>query len=158
MLPLEGDRKPVPLLRTPFNEGQGSFSPDGRWIAYTSNESGRGEIYARPFISSGPSGPSFGEGKWQISKDGGTAAKWHSDGKEIIFHGPTGAPLAVDVTASGSALQIETPKQLFMAPNTAGWDVSYDGKRFLMIISPGQQNHTQTQIIVVLNWQAALRR
>ena len=63
-----------------------SFSPDGRWIAYRSNESGRGEIYIRPFVASGSSGPSLGEGKWQVSRDGSTAstAKWRNDGKVYL--------------------------------------------------------------------------
>jgi serine/threonine protein kinase len=72
ILPTQGDRKPVQLLATNFNEADAIFSPDMRWIAYSSNESGRTEIYVRPFVSSGPSGaPSFGEGKWQVSSPNG---------------------------------------------------------------------------------------
>jgi serine/threonine protein kinase/Tol biopolymer transport system component len=158
MLPLEGDRKPVLLLGTEFNEFEGSFSPDMRWIAYTSNESGRDEIYVRPFVSSGSSGPSLGAGKWQVSKDGGAGAKWRADGKEIIFHGPppNGSPMAVDATGSGSAFQPGVPEQLFAAPVNIGWDVTADGKRFLMAAAPGQQP-TAEPITVVLNWQTALK-
>jgi Tol biopolymer transport system component len=75
VLPLEGDRKPVLLLGTEFDERGGSFSPDMRWIAYDSNESGRYEIYVRPFNASGSSAPSLGAGKWQVSKDGGNSAQ-----------------------------------------------------------------------------------
>ena len=158
VLPLEGDRKPVQLLRTEFNEANGSFSPDGRWVAYVSNETGRNEIYVRPFVSSGSSGPSLGEGKWQVSKDGGTNPKWRADGKEIIFSfGP--AMMSVDVTGSGAGFQMGTPKQLFQSPPNNGWDVTGDGKRFMMIVAPNQGvQAAPTPITVVLNWQADLKK
>jgi serine/threonine protein kinase/Tol biopolymer transport system component len=158
VLPLDGDRKPVLLLSTEFNEQQGNFSPDMRWISYTSNESGRSEIYVRPFVSSGASTPALGEGKWQVSKDGGTSAKWRGDGKEIIFTGPNNAVMAADVNVSGTAFQIGTPQKLFTAPAHRGFDVAADGKRFLMTVSPGQDQSTQTPITVVLNWQADLKK
>ena len=110
VLPLEGDRKPALLLGTEFNEFQGSFSPDMRWIAYASNESGRGEIYVRPFNASGSSAPSLGEGKWQVSKDGGAFAKWRGDGKEIVFAGSGNALMTVDVNGGGVAFQMGTPQ------------------------------------------------
>jgi Tol biopolymer transport system component/predicted Ser/Thr protein kinase len=159
VLPLEGDRKPALLLGTQFNEREGSFSPDMRWIAYTSNESGRPEVYVRPFLASGPTGaPSLGEGKWQVSKDGGTLAKWRAGGKELIFRAPNGMPMAVDVNATGAAFQAGVPKQPFaLPPNVGDWDVTADGKRFLAAVPPGQQA-TQTPITVVLNWQAALQK
>jgi hypothetical protein len=164
VLPLEGDRKPVLLLGTEFNELLAVFSPDMRWIAYMSNESGRYEIYVRPFIAgstgaSGPSGPSLGEGKWQVSKDGGAWPKWRADGKELIFSAPNGSPMAVDVSSNGSAFQPGVPKQLFAAPEgLAGtWDVTSDGKRFLMAIAPVQKA-VDEPITVVLNWQAALKK
>jgi eukaryotic-like serine/threonine-protein kinase len=104
VLPLEGDPKPVLLLGTQFNESQGSFSPDMRWIAYTSDDSGRSEIYVRPFISSGSSGgfslgPTLGDDKLPMSKDGGTLPKWTADGKELIYRAPDGSPMAMDVSA-----------------------------------------------------------
>src|SRR5579863_3331488 len=164
-LPLEGDRKPVLLLGTKFSEREGSFSPDMRWIAYTSRESGRFEVYVRPFLASGASGasgtsgaPSLGEGKWQVSKDGGTLAKWRADGKELIFRAPNGSPMAVDVTTTGAAFQAGVPKQLFaLPPNVGDWDVTADGKRFLAAVPPVQQA-TVTPITVVLNWEAGLKR
>ena len=162
VLPLEGDRKSVLLLGTEFNEREGSFSPDMRWIAYTSSESGRPEVYVRPFTASGASGssgaPSFGQGKWQISKDGGGLAKWRADGKELIFRAPNGSPMAVDVTTTGAAFQAGVPKQLFaLTPNVGDWDVTADGKRFLAAVPPVQQT-AQTPITVVLNWEAGLKR
>jgi serine/threonine-protein kinase len=154
-LPLEGERKPVRLLATEFNEGNASFSPDMRWIAYQSNESGRAEIYVRPFTASPPA---LGQGKWQVSKDGGTLARWRAEGKEIIFRAPNGAPMAVDVSGSGAAFQSGVPKQLFPPPaGTGDWDVTADGKRFLIAIAPSQQTNDEP-ITVVLNWKASLKR
>ncbi len=162
-----GDREPVLLLGTDFNESLGSFSPDMRWIAYVSNESGRGEVYVRPFVasvSSGPgsSEPKLGEGKWQVSRDGGTNPRWRADGKEIIFNASTGAGvpiMSVEVNGSGAAFQMGTPKQLFLASGNSGWDVTADGQRFMMIVSPGQgQQGPPTPITVVLNWQADLKK
>jgi eukaryotic-like serine/threonine-protein kinase len=161
VLPLQGDRKPVLLLATEFTEGQGSFSPDMRWIAYTSNESGRAEVYVRPFIPSGPSGmPALGEGKWQVSKDGGQSPKWRGDGKEILFQAPpTGTrKMAVDVKANGAAFEIGIPQQVFQSPLDYGWDVTSDGKRFLMSVLPQGQQAAQVPITVVLNWPALLRK
>jgi Tol biopolymer transport system component len=165
VLPLQGDGKPVLLLGTPFTEGLGSFSPDGRWIAYLSNESGRFEIYVRPFVA-GPSGPpSLGAGKWQVSKDGARAATnlgpphWRSDGKEIIFMGPNNAMVSVEVNGSGAGFQIASPKPLFTAPANNGGDWTTDHKRMLLT-APVEQGKpaAQTPITVVLNWQTDLKK
>jgi serine/threonine protein kinase/Tol biopolymer transport system component len=160
VLPLQGDRKPALLLGTEFNESQGSFSPDMRWIAYTSDESGRREVYVRPFLASGPSAaPALGEGKWQVSKDGGDYPTWRADGKEIIFQAPPNgtAKMAVDVKASGAAFEAGIPQRLFLAPIDYGWDVTADGNRFLLAVPQVQQN-AQVPITVVLNWPAILKR
>ena len=156
-LPLEGDRKPALLLGTSFNETEASFSPDGRWIAYRSNESGRGELYVRPFVASGPS---LGEGKWQVSRDGAAGAipVWRTDGKELAFMGPNGSVMAVEVNGSGTAFQMGTPTQLFNLLGYTGWDASADGKRFLMTVGPRQEQNSQTPITVVLHWQADVKR
>jgi Tol biopolymer transport system component len=166
VLPLEGEHKPVPLLATKSNERCGSFSPDGHWIAYKSDESGRWEIYVRPFVASTPSGvPSLGPGKWQISKDRAAhlatdvAAgfpRWRADGKEIFFGGPNGSVMAVEVSTIGDVFQPGVPKQLFTLPPNAGpWGVTSDGKRFLAPVSLGAQA-SRTPITVVLNWRAEL--
>jgi serine/threonine protein kinase/Tol biopolymer transport system component len=155
VLPLGGERKPVQLLATEFSEGNASFSPDMRWIAYQSNESRRDEIYVRPFTASGPA---LGQGKWQLSKDGGTQPRWTAAGKELIFMTTNGSVMAVDVSASGAALQVGTPKLLFNAPPNDGVDVTADGKRFLILTSPGQQQNTAAPLTVVLNWEADLKR
>jgi Tol biopolymer transport system component/predicted Ser/Thr protein kinase len=163
VLPLEGGRKPVVLLATQFNEGGASFSPDMRWIAYESDESGRFEIYVRPFLAhpesdKTPSGaPSLGEGKWQVSRDGGDSPKWRADGREIIFQAPPygTAKMAVDVKANGAALEIGVPQRLFQAPIDYGWDVTPDGKRFLLAVPQGQQS---APVTVELNWPALLKK
>jgi serine/threonine protein kinase len=157
VLPLEGDPKPTALLATPFNEGYPIFSPDGHWIAYVSAESGRNEVYVRPFLASGPT---LGEGKWQVSKDGAATSlpRWSGDGKELLFMGSGNAMMSVDVSGAGPAFQMGTPKQLFTVPPRSGWDVTADGKRFLMAVEPGQLQTTQPPITVVLNWQADLRK
>ena len=122
---------------------------------------GQIKIYVRPFIATGPgsSEPRLGEGKWQISKDGGIFPRWRADGKEIVFHSAAdGSPVAVDVSENGTAFQAGVPKQLFTAPAGVGdWDVTADGKRFLMAVPLGAKTADEP-ITVVLNWQASLRK
>ncbi|HJU61452.1 MAG TPA: protein kinase, partial [Candidatus Binatia bacterium] len=89
VLPLFGDMKPYPVLATEFNETHGRFSPDGRWLAYVSNESGRNEVYVQSFPASG--------GKWQVSTTGGAQPQWRSDGKELFYMAPDRRLMAVDV-------------------------------------------------------------
>jgi eukaryotic-like serine/threonine-protein kinase len=160
VLPLQSARKPVLLLASEFSEEGATFSPDMRWIAYSSNESGRFDVYVRPFAASGPLGaPSFGEGKWQVSKDGGKDPFWRAEGKEIIFQaGPDGtAKMTVDVKTNGAAFEAGIPRQLFQAPIDYGWDVTPDGKRFLLAVPQGQRPN-EVPINVVLNWQADLKK
>jgi eukaryotic-like serine/threonine-protein kinase len=80
-LPLDGDRKPIPVVKTQFDEFGGAFSPDGRWVAYVSRNSGRSEVYVTAF----PSGP---KGRWQVSTGGGDQPKWRGDGTELYYEGP----------------------------------------------------------------------
>ena len=111
-----GERKPVLLLGAVFNEWGARFSPDGHWIAYVTNETGHREIFVRSFIASGPSGvPAVGEGKWQITKDGGNYPKWRADGKELIYDDfpESYVKTAVEVNANGSVLEFGTPQRLF---------------------------------------------
>jgi eukaryotic-like serine/threonine-protein kinase len=160
VLPLEGDRKPISFLQTPFAEGWGAFSPDGRWIAYISTESGNIEVYVRPFApSSGDaSGGGAGtSGKWQVSKGGAIAARpfWCADGKEIYYRAPSGAIMAVDVTTS-PAFQIGRSRRLFDVLANLAIDVPRDGKRFL--IGMPQQDSGPQAITVVMNWQAGMKK
>ena len=106
-----------------------------------------------------PGVPALGEARWQISKDGGAQPKWRADGKEIIFQGPPQgtAQMAVDVKANGPIIEPGVPQRLFTAPENFGWDVTGDGKRFLLAVAAGQQN-TSPPITVVLNWPALLKK
>lgn len=162
LLPLGGaaDRKPVRLDNSEFNEVYGRVSPDGRWIAYHSDESGRDEIYVRPvdvalLTGSSPAGVPPVTGKWMVSKGGGTAALWRRDGKELFYLGLDGSAMAVEVS-SGESFQAGIPKVLFKVPQgVLFWDVSPDGKNFLMAAPSA---NTQPKFAVTLNWQAALEK
>ena len=164
MLPLSGDRKPVPLLHTPFQESQGQISPDGKWLAYHSNETGRQEVYVQPFPQ--------GTGKWQVSTNGGLSSRWRRDGRELFYmsQASRGKMMAVDVKASGAAFEAGAPKDLFDSgyinlPHGSGinpyhtYAVSPDGQRFLIPrpVSNDQQT-AAAPIVVVLNWLEALKK
>ena len=151
-LPLFGDGKPYALLQTTFSESQGHFSPDGRWFAYTSNESGRNEVYVQSFPPSG--------GKWLVSTGGGAQPHWRRDGKELFYIAADRKLMAVAVTA-GSGFETGAPKPLFQtqvvrydAPNR--YEVRPDGQRFL--VNSPMEEVSQTPITVILNWTAALKR
>jgi eukaryotic-like serine/threonine-protein kinase len=166
LLPLGGgaDRKPVLVEHSQFNEANGRFSPDGRWIAYHSDESGRYEIYVRPFdpssaMGTSPAGATPVTGKWMVSKDGGNTAVWRGDGKKLFYLSLDGTAMAVDVSTSG-VFQAGVPKALFKVPHgVLFWDVSSDGKRFLMA-APGANANSSVPppFTVVLNWQAGLKK
>jgi Tol biopolymer transport system component len=164
VLPLDGPngvpRKPVRLLASEVDEYEASFSPDGRWIAYTHYKWPRPEIYVRRFIASGNSQPTLGADTWQVSLDGGERPRWRSDGKEIVFRTPRhdALPMMVKVATNGADFQVvEIARALFTPPPNNGWDVTADGQRFLMLVAPAEQNRP-TPVTVVLNWQAALKQ
>jgi serine/threonine protein kinase/Tol biopolymer transport system component len=153
------DHKPFPVVRSDFNEAIARFSPDARWVAYESNESGRDEIYVRPFdppAGSSPSGATSISGKWMVSKNGGSNPIWRRDGKELFYLSSDGFVMAVDVNTSG-VFQAGIPKQLLKTPpGVLFYDVSADGKRFLMpspLVTSADSSFT-----VVLNWQSALKK
>jgi Tol biopolymer transport system component len=155
-IPLEGDRKPIPVLRTEFNELFGSFSPDARWIAYVSDESGGVEVYVRPFSPSSAAGTPTAAGKWQVSK-GAAAARpsWRGDGKELYYVAANRQVMAVDVTTSPT-FKAGLPQLLFDIGANPFGDVTPDGKRFL-IAMPAVDN-AQVAINVMLNWTAGLKK
>jgi len=131
--------KPVRFLGTQFREGNAKFSPDGRFVAYVSNESGSNEVYVRTFPD--------GNGRWQVSVGGGGNPRWRRDGKELFF-GRGGLEVrSVDVTP-GATFQATAPKVLFNVPFN-GIDVSADGKQFLL--GTTTQSAENDPIIVVLN-------
>ena len=105
VLPLDGDRKPFVFLNTPFDERTAEFSPDGKWVAYQSTESGRWEIYVRPFPGPG--------GQWQVSTSGGSQVRWRPDGKELYYIAPDGTLMAAALAVSGAAFEPGVPVALF---------------------------------------------
>jgi Tol biopolymer transport system component/predicted Ser/Thr protein kinase len=152
VLPLTGDRKPVPFLETQHGESQARFSPDGRWVAYTSNESRRSEVYVRPFTVPGAA-PTV-DGKWQVSRNGGNTPAWRDDGRELIFRSLPGSPMGVDVKPMPTTFHAGIPRQLFPIPPVP-WAVTGDGQRFLVSMPP--PGGVQAPITVVLNWEAGLK-
>jgi Tol biopolymer transport system component len=156
VLPLRGDRKPTPFLRTEFNERSGQFSPDGHWIAYTSDESGSDEIYVREFSSGSAQGSWDAAGKWLISKGGGTNPRWRGDGRELFYVASDGKLMSVDISAK-PVFQAAAPKPLFQLPlGSIGGDVTADGRRFLIGVPVAQS--ASVPFTVVLNWQTTLKK
>jgi Tol biopolymer transport system component len=154
VLPLEGERKPFPFLQTEFGEAQAVFSPDGRWIAYASVESGSPEVYIRPFTPEKASESGTG-GKWLVSNGGGQRPRWRGDGEELYYISPAPLQLAVDINA-GSVPQLGVPRRLFAVPLINNYTVTADGKRFLRLSSSGGASASPFR--VVTNWQAGLKR
>jgi len=156
VLPLDGERSPWPWLKTPFNEPIGRFSPDGKWIAYQSIETGRMEIYLQAFV---PGAPASG-GRWQLSTNGGAIPLWRRDGRELYYLSPDNRLMAVEVTL-GSEVKYATPKELFALASlgaypTGGFTRTGDGKRFLFVTSAEETN--LTPFTVVLNWMEEVKR
>jgi Tol biopolymer transport system component len=153
LLPLAGDRKPVPYLRTPFNEMAAAISPDGRWLAYDSDETGVPEIYVRSF-------PEPGE-KHRVSTAGGTGAQWSRDGRELLiftssqlFYG--GGPIFSVAVETTPTFKAGAPRLLFTAgQNFMGITATSDLKRFLAAIPV--EGAAPPSITIILNWQAALK-
>jgi Tol biopolymer transport system component len=158
VLLLGDNRRTEPLIHTAFSELNAEISPDGRWLAYESNESGQREVYVRPF-------PNVSGGRWQVSQGGGTRPLWARNGQELFYMTTSG----VDVTLmnvrveSGAAWSAGTPTKLFSGRFLFGetgpgegrtYDVAPDGRRFLMIKEAGgsEQIAAPTNLIVVQNW------
>ena len=148
LVPLGGEAKPPqPLYQTKFNESDGDLSPDGRWIAYVSDESGRDEVYVRTFPQP--------DGRWQVSTAGGHRPRWRRDGRELFFVAPNGVLQSVPLQMS-SSFQIGMPQSLFRMPDTEDYDVFPDGQGFLTKAHAGGPDREGLQVI--LNWSAELRR
>jgi serine/threonine protein kinase len=147
VLAMEGNHRRTRLLGTEFSESQAQFSPDSRWIAYTSDASGRNEIYVRAF-------PDAKE-DFAVSKGGGSSPQWGDDGQELYYISSDGKVTAVEVGTGGS-FQAGIPHPLFQASGVAPqWSVQGSGKRFLFAVPVEQM---QAPFRVVLNWTAALRK
>ena len=150
VIDLEGEPNPRPFIKTPFVEIRGRFSPDGRWVAYQSNESGQSEIYVQAFPGPG--------GKWQISTAGGAEPQWGPDGKELFYRSPDRQMMRVDVQTRG-AFEAGIPEAMFTAslrPITTNnrYLVSPDGQRFLLLSSLVEDTTPPTTVVV--NWTAEL--
>ena len=150
---MSGDGKRFPVVNSTFEEKDGQFSPDGRWIAYQSNETGQFEIYLRPF-------PGPGEQK-RVSTNGGAQVRWRRDGRELFYIALDGRLMAVPIrfASDGKAVDLGTPVPLFatrVGGAVSGLDrqqyvVSPDGQRFLMSVVAEDVN--PSPITVILNWK-----
>ncbi len=142
------DRKARPFLKTPFREFEDArFSPDGRYLAYSSDESGRREVYVRPFPGTG--------GKWQISTEGGSDPVWSPKGRELFYRSGE-KMMAVSISPEPS-FQPGRPRLLFQGRYTSGFDISPDGEKFLMI-KESEEAAREAKLHVVLNWFEDLKR
>jgi len=161
VLPMNGRTpgKPIRFLSSEFDEVLGRLSPDDRWMAYTSDQSGRREVYVRPFPS--------GDGEWKISLDGGEQPRWRNDGRELYFVRADGTMMAAAVTAAfapRAEFIAQPPQPLFkthLVPTLRGvlfqYDVSPDGKRFLLD-STSENSSSAASLAVIVNWVSRLKR
>ena len=151
VLPIEGDRKPFLYFQSPQEDGLATFSPDGRFVAYRSNESGSSEVYVQTFPASG--------GKWSISTNGGQNPFWSPRGKELFFIAPDNKLMSVEI-GSGTSFEPGKPHALFdlAAVRTAQslqYHVSADGQRFLF---NSRMAEATSSVAVVINWTADLKK
>ncbi len=161
VVPMVGAHTPSVFLKTPFDEDWGVFSPDGRWVAYQSNESGRFEIYVRPFHAPGAqdSDAASGAMQWQVSTAGGIEPTWQPNGKAIDYLDPSGAMMAAPITASGATFAAGTPVKLFQTHIRGGgensaareYDVTPDGRFLIDSVSES----AAAPITLILNWNPA---
>ena len=149
----EEGSSPRTLFATPFTEENPAISPNGRWIAYHSTESGRSEVYVTPF-------PDVDRNRWQVSVSGGHDPTWAASGRELFFVGDN-AMMSVDIVDAGESLQFGQPEMLFAgdfvwsSSHARQYDVAPDGQRFLMM---KPEEGSPQRIHVVLNWFEDLKR
>jgi len=158
VLPMSGsERKPFAFVNTSFEELNGQFSPDVRWIAYQSNESGRFEVYIQPFPEPGA--------KVRVSTNGGIQPRWHPNGNELFYIAPDGMLMAAPIHTAGQTSSVGAPVPLFQSRIPRGgymdimriqYAISRDGKRFLM--NTNAENPTPSPITIVTNWTRALNK
>jgi Tol biopolymer transport system component len=156
VIPTDGrsERTPVPYLTGPSRDAQATFSPDGRFVAYTSTDNGDPQVYVQPF-------PNASGGKWLITSSGGSEPRWSADGKELFyFAGQTlmVVPVSLQPTfSSGSATRLfDAPVQPWYVNDTDRWQVSADGRRFLLLVPQSQT--VAPPIDVLVNWPTQLKR
>ncbi len=162
ILPLDGEKKPFVFLQTDFDEGPGLFSPDSRWMAYISNESGSYEVYIRPFIGTDGKVAVNQTRKWQVSVNGiaiSSWLRWSRDGKQLYYVSSDNKMMTADVRAIGDALEIGTLTPLFDMPSQGlsfFADVSADGTKFLLASAVG--GHSSPPLTLVTNWMEMLKK
>jgi Tol biopolymer transport system component len=157
IVPLEGDRKPRPFGQTEFNEAGGRFSPNGHWIAYVSNESGRNEVYVQPFPGPGA--------KWQVSTEGGSAPVWSRNGRELFYMTTDRKIMSLAVTTQPNFKTAarrtigDIPPGLPGRPGRTNglYDVSVDGQR-LLYVKASEDKPAISELRVILNWTEELKR
>jgi len=140
VLPMNGEKQPVAIAQSAYEESEARFSPDGRWIAYTSNESGRFEVYVQPFPGPGS--------RTQISTGGGRWPQWRRDGKEL-FYSSSNRLMAQSVVVNGSRAEPGTAMTLFSMPGSSLYAASPDGQRFLI----NEITKPPSPITILLNWK-----
>jgi Tol biopolymer transport system component len=153
LLPIDGNRQPVPFLKTAFNTLQAQVSPDGKWISYTSDESGRYEIYVQSFP--------IGGARWRVSNGGGNLARWRKDGRELFYRAPDGELMVASVRTIPAGLEFGIPTALFRISEQQGqqaypYDVAADGQRILVLVS-SQATADSVSLTVLVNWDAKSR-
>jgi Tol biopolymer transport system component len=158
ILPLSNgnNAKPIPFLTTSADETFGQFSPDGKWIAYRSTESGRSEVFVRAFQPD--QSPAAGARKWVVSTSGGDKPRWSRDGKELFYIAPSGKLMATPVKI-GATFEPGLPVPLFDVKVSGyfPYDVSPDG-RFLINTPLDQAQAAPSPINVILNWSSTLKK
>jgi len=156
-VPTKGERKPAPFLKSSFAVSHGQFSPDSRWVAYSSNESGTWEVYVTPFPGPG--------GNWKVSAaGGGNEPRWRRDGKELFYLAPDGTLMSVAVRGGGAQFDADPPQPLFKARprqhissgDLFTYDVAPDGQRFLVNTDVGETGSPSLSFIQ--SWTAMVKR
>ncbi len=157
VVPMFGDRVPFPFVQTEFSEAAGVFSPDGKWVAYQSNESGRNEIYVRPFPGPGA--------KWQVSNNGGVAPRWKNSGREIFYLNRSKV-MSAEVNGHGQSFTVGAVREYFDPTSVSGVniqlgngtfrDISPDGRSILLSVSKGRL--ATAPLTLVMNWQKAIQQ
>ena len=167
VVPMVGDHTPSVFLKTTFREAKPAFSPDGHWVAYHSNKSGRNEIYVRPFVApASPGAPiETAAGEQQVSTGGGIHPVWRHDGKELYYLNPAGAMMAAPISVTGETLQVGTPAVLFATHILGGgvdaqhgrgrqYDVASDGRFLINTVL----DSAPAPITLLMNWNPEMKK